>query len=127
MANAQMLRVQVLDGKTGKPVANEHVNLFRSGGFGDLAGNRGVAGFTTDANGIVTTSEIAPEVHALFVSVDWHRQCVRKNPVEFPLHEIFTKGVVSENACKPKLERTATPGTLILFVRNETFFEKMAH
>ena len=65
ITNAQTLRVQVLNGKSGKPLANEHVNLFRTGDFGDLAGNRGVAGFTTDANGIITTSEIASEVHAL--------------------------------------------------------------
>jgi hypothetical protein len=36
----QTLRVQILNGKTGKPVANEHVNLFRAGDFGDLAGDR---------------------------------------------------------------------------------------
>jgi hypothetical protein len=43
------------------------------------------------------------------------------------LQEIFATGVVSENACKPKIERSVTPGTLVLFVREETFFEKMAH
>jgi 5-hydroxyisourate hydrolase-like protein (transthyretin family) len=130
ITNAQTLRVQILNGKTGKPVANEHVNLFRSEGFGDLAGKRGVAGFTTDADGTVTTSEIAPEVHALFVSVDWHRQCSENekvNRISFSLQEIFVKGVVSENTCKPKVTRTALPGTLVLFVRDETFFEKMAH
>jgi hypothetical protein len=76
---------------------------------------------------MITTSEIASEVHAFFASVDWHRQCTKRNPVAFSLQEMFVKGVVSENACKPKVERTAIPGTLILFVRDETFFEKMAH
>jgi hypothetical protein len=126
-AKSETLRIQILNGKNGKPVANEHVNLFRTGGFGDLTGNRDVAGFTTDANGIMTTSKISPEVQAFFASVDWHRQCTKRNPVAFSLPEIFAKGVVSENSCKSKLERTAEPGTLILFVRDETFFEKMAH
>jgi hypothetical protein len=121
------LRILILNGKNGKPVANEHVNIFRAGDFGDLSGNRNVAGFNTDVNGIVTTSDIAPDVHAFYVSVDWHRQCTKKNPTTFSLQEVFTKGIVSENTCKPKLVRSASPGTLVLFVRDETFFEKMAH
>jgi hypothetical protein len=130
ISNAQMLRVQVLDGKTGKPVANEHVNLFRTGDFGDLAGDRNVRGFKTDADGVITTSDIAPNIHSFLVSVDWHRQCTedeKVNRISFSLQEIFVKGVVSENTCKPKVTRTVLPGTLVLFVRDETFFEKMAH
>ena len=129
-ATAETLRIQILNGKSGKPVANEHVNVFRTGDFGDLTGNRNVAGFTTDADGVFTTSDIRSDIHSFLVSVDWHRQCSKNdkvNNVAFSLHEVFTKGVVSENTYKPKLERTATPGTLILFVRDETFFEKMAH
>jgi hypothetical protein len=127
LANAQTLRIQVLYGKTGKPVANEHVNIFRGEGFGDLAENKGVRGFNTDADGVITTSDIAQDVHAFYVFVDWHRQCSRTIQVKFPLDQVFEKGVVSENTCKPKLQRTAEPGTLILFVRDETLFEKMAH
>jgi hypothetical protein len=126
MANAQPLKVQILNGKSGKPVANEHVNLFRNGDFADPSGNRNIPGFNTDANGIFTVSQIAPETDSFTVAVDWHRPCA-KDYAKFSLHEIFSKGIVSENACKPKLERTAIPGTLILFVRDETFFEKMAH
>jgi hypothetical protein len=130
MTSAQTLRVQILNGKNGKPVANEHVNLFRAGDFGDLAGDRDVRGFNTDADGGITTSDIAPEIHSFLVSVDWHRQCTENekvNHIAFSLPEIFAKGVVSENTCKPKIKRTAEPGTLILFVRDETLFEKMAH
>ncbi|MGD0444686.1 MAG: hypothetical protein ABSA39_12190 [Edaphobacter sp.] len=129
-ASAQTLRVQILNGKNGKPVANEHVNLFRSGDFGDLAGDRNVRGFKTDVDDVITTSDIAPDIHSFLVSVDWHRQCTeneKSNRIAFSLQEIFVKGVVSENTCKPKVKRTAEPGTLILFVRDETFFEKMAH
>ena len=125
-ANAQTLKVQILNGKSGKPVANEHVNVFRNGDFADPTGSRNIPGFNTDANGVFTISRIAPETHSFTVAVDWHRPC-GKNYAKFSLNEIFSKGIVSENVCKPKLERTATPGTLILFVRDETFFEKMAH
>jgi 5-hydroxyisourate hydrolase-like protein (transthyretin family) len=78
ITNAQTLRVQILNGKTGKPVANEHVNLFRYGEFGDLSGDRNVRGFTTDADGIITSSDFAPDTQSFYVSVDWHRQCTKK-------------------------------------------------
>jgi len=126
IANAQTLRVQILNGKNGKPVANEHVNLFRTGKFGDLAGNRDVGGFKTDADGVFTVSQIAPETDSFTVSVDWHRSCANSYAT-FSLREIFSKVVASENSCKPKLEQSAMPGTLVLFVSDETFFEKMAH
>ena len=130
IGDAQVLRVQILNGKNGKPVANEHVNLFRTGNFGDLAGDRNVRGFKTDADGVITTSDISPDIHSFLVSVDWHRQCnenEKVNRIAFSLPEILSKGVLSENSCKAKLRRSAEPGTLILFVRDETFFEKMAH
>jgi hypothetical protein len=130
MTSAQTLRVQILNGRNGKPVANEHVNLFRTGDFGDLAGDRNVRGFNTDADGAIATSDIAPDIHSFLVSVDWHRQCTENkklNPIAFSLQEIFAKGIVSKNTCKPKVKRTAEPGTLILFVRDETLSEKMAH
>jgi 5-hydroxyisourate hydrolase-like protein (transthyretin family) len=130
MTSAQTLRVQILNGKNGKPVANEHVNLFRTGDFGDLAGDRNVRGFKTDADGVIATSDISSDIHSFFVSVDWHRQCnenEKVNRTAFSLSEVFSKGIVSKNSCKAKVQRPAEPGTLILFVRDETFFEKMAH
>ena len=123
---AQTLRVQILNGKNGKPVANEHVNLFRNGDFADPAGNYNVPGFGTDAAGIFTVSQIAPDTRSFAVYVDWHKPCATKRTT-FSMQDIFSKGIVSENSCKAKVGRIAEPGTLILFVRNETFFEKMAH
>jgi hypothetical protein len=126
-AIAQTLRVQVLNGKTGKPVENEHVNLFRGeGSFADLSGNTDVAGFVTDARGIISTSKIDSTSRTVWVSVDWHRYCSGAKPV-FTLSQIFSAGIVSANACKPRIRAVAEPGTLIFFVRDETFFEKMAH
>jgi len=125
-AKSETLRVQILNGRTGKPVANEHVNLFRNGDFAAPSGDHNNPGFTTDADGVLAVSQIAPETHLFTVAVDWHRPCA-KNYLPFSVQEIVSKGVVSENNCKPKLERSAVPGTLILFVRDETFFEKMAH
>jgi hypothetical protein len=123
ITNAQMLRVQVLNGKTGKPVASEHINLFRPRESG---ANWHIGEFNTDANGVFTFSQVAAKTDSFTIAVDWHRPCA-KSYAEFSLHDIFSQGSVSENTCKPKLRRIAEPGTLILFVRDETFFEKMAH
>ena len=43
--NAQTLRVKIINGKTGKPVAKEHVNFFRNGDFADLMGKHDIRGF----------------------------------------------------------------------------------
>lgn len=126
VATAQTLRVQIIDGKTGKPVIHEHVNFFKNGNFADLAGRRDVHGFMTDDDGVITMSDIAVDTQTFGVSVDWHRAC-SKNYQWFSLQQIFSTGLVSENSCKSKIKRNAGPGTLIFFVRNETFFEKMAH
>jgi len=124
--HAQTLRVKIISGKTGKPVANEHVNFFRNGDFADLMGSHNIRGFTTDGNGVITVVEIAADTHTVGVSVDWHRAC-SKHYQWFSLHQIFFTGVASENSCKSRIRQEAAPGTLIFYVRPETFFEKMAH
>ena len=118
-----MLRVQVLNGKTGNPVANEHINLFRPG---ECGANWHIGEFNTDAIGVFTFSQASGKTDSFTIAVDWHRPCA-KSYAKFSLQDISSKGLVSENTCKPKLVRIAEPGTLILFVRDETFFEKMAH
>ena len=123
ITDAQMLRVQVLNGKTGNPIANEHINLFRPGESG---ANWHIGEFNTDANGVFTFSQVVAKTDSFTIAVDWHRPCA-KSYAKFSLQDIVSKGLVSENTCKPKLVRIAEPGTLILFVRDETFFEKMAH
>ncbi len=127
-ADAQPLRVQVLNGRDAQPVVREHVNIFRAGSSGDLSGDRNITGLTTDADGVITISDIALDTKFFYVFVDWHRQCTKaKNVVPFSLPNVLAKGVVSENTCKPAITRASAPGTLILFVRDESLFEKMAH
>jgi hypothetical protein len=82
-------------------VANKHVNLFRTGDFGDLAGNRNIDGFNTDASGFFTVSQIAPETHLFTVYVEWHKPCAKKLAT-FSLPEVFLKGIVSEKFVQNK-------------------------
>jgi hypothetical protein len=89
-------------------------------------GTRLIGEFHTEADGSITVSRIDPEARSLSVYVEWHHPCA-KNQATFSVMSVLSTGLVSENSCNPKLERTAEPGTLILFVRDETLFEKMAH
>jgi hypothetical protein len=119
--NAQALRIQILYGKTGKPISNNRVVLM---GESDSKGSSELGTFFTDADGVLTASQIDPQNRSVIVYTEWHQPCSKNR--NFSIANIVSKGVVSENSCK-KLDRTAPPGTLILFVRDETFFEKMAH
>jgi hypothetical protein len=122
-ASSQTLKIQVLDGKSGKPLANQRVLLMGQSGS---EGARRIGDFHTEADGNITVSRIDPEARSLSVYVEWHHPCA-KNQATFSVMSVLSTGLVSENSCNPKLERTADPGTLILFVRDQTFFEKMAH
>jgi hypothetical protein len=119
--SAQTLRIQILNGKTGKPISNNRVVLM---GESDSKGISELGTFFTDADGVLTASQTDPQTRSVIVYPEWHQPCSKNR--NFSVADIASKGVVSENSCK-KLERTASPGTLILFVRDETFFEKMAH
>src|ERR1019366_8152475 len=105
-ASAQTLRIQVLDGKTGKPVANEHINLFANGTLTDHRGNRDGWGYTTDQSGSFTFSDLTPEIKSFTIYVDWHRPCP-KRWLWFDPGNIRTAGVVSDNTCKPTFESKA--------------------
>jgi hypothetical protein len=122
-AVAQTVRVQILEGKSGKPVANQRVVLMSESESG---GASQIGDFHTQADGMFTVSLTDQKARSLKVYVEWHHPCA-KGPAMFSLQKITSVGIVSENSCKAKVGATATPGTLILFVRDETFFEKMAH
>jgi hypothetical protein len=123
---AQTLHVQIVDGLNGKPIANQHLLVF---GSEDeklaLVEHPRRTEFVTDAEGFVTFSQVASTVRAVVIFVDWHHPCSKTRT--FNLEQVFSEGVVSENSCKRSIKRVATPGTLVFFVRDETFLEKMAH
>jgi hypothetical protein len=128
ISSAQTLRIQIVNGKSGEALSNQHVVLMGAVDADDQSSLRRMEDFTTDKDGIGAVSKIAPEIKAIYVFVEWHHQCAKNVGVRFSLRDIFATGTVSENSCKPKLSRlTPLPGTLVLYVRDETFFEKMAH
>jgi hypothetical protein len=125
--DATTLRVQILNGKTGRPVTNAHLVLFRDAHLTAFNGAHENKGETTDGEGYAAIPNVDAAVGSVFIAVDMHRACSKTDKHEFPLAKVRVAGVVSENSCKPRISMYPQPGTLIFYVRDETFLEKMRH
>ena len=111
---AVTLRVLVLDGNNGKPVRGRGVKINSSGD--ELVTGR------TDTDGVFSVTRKFPEKISVFVI--GRPRCADKNTATVvKVEDIVTQGVVDSNSCNSKVQRSALPGTLILFVRHETVAE----
>jgi hypothetical protein len=121
-ADATALRVQILNGKTGRPITSQHLRLLRKDG--KAIDNKGE---TTDGEGYATIPNAAASLPEVFISVDLHVPCSKTGKHDFSLAKVRVSGVVSENVCRPRITMYPQAGTLIFYVRDETFIEKMRH
>ncbi len=119
----------MLNGRTGKPLSNEHVILKGQGTPGSADPNPGSADGKTDAAGWleIPTESLDPAGTVQLYVDGFHIQCAPLPAVSFPLPQIRSTGIVSQNNCKASITASPVPGTLILYVRDETLFEKLAH
>ncbi len=124
VADALKLRVQILDGKTGRPVENQHLLLQREDGR-PLGSDGASKAVTTDGEGYASVPNVDPSIPAVFILVESHRPCSKAQRHDFSLLKVRTSGVVSENSCRPRITLFPQAGTLIFFVRPETFFERL--
>jgi hypothetical protein len=125
--DATTLRVQILNGRTGRPVTNVHLGLFRDAHLHAFSGAHDDKGETTDGEGYASIPNVDVAVGSVFIAVDLHRPCSKTDKHEFSLAKVRVAGVVSENSCKPRITMYPQPGTLIFYVRDLTFLEKMRH
>ena len=126
-ADAAALRIQLLDGRTGRPVTNHHLVIARKDGR-PLEGNgAGKKGETTDGEGYAPIPNTDVALDHVVVNVDRHRPCSKTEKREFSLVKVRASGVVSENSCRSRITLFPQAGTLVFFVREETFIEKMRH
>ena len=121
-ADATALRVQILNGKTGRPVTNQHLRMFRKDGKA-IDGK----GETTDGEGYAAIPNVDVAIADIFIAVDAHLPCSKTGKHDFSLAKVRVSGVVSENVCRPRITMYPQAGTLIFYVRDETFIEKMRH
>lgn len=118
---AQLITIRVLNGKTGKPVKDETPVVL-------IGSVRDFVKPVTDSNGEIHVP-IGPEhlgTLMWFPNHYWdcrygHRQ--HSNPRTLYLRdEIISKGIVAENSCG-KAHAISVPGTIVIYVRNLTFWE----
>ncbi len=121
-SDATTLRVQILNGKTGRPVTSQHLRMFRKDGKA-IDGK----GETTDGEGYAAIPNVDVATVDIFIAVDAHLPCSKTGKHDFSLAKVRVSGVVSENVCRPRITMYPQAGTLIFYVREETFMEKMRH
>lgn len=112
------IHIQVLDGRNGKPIAKEHVQVWVNGRAGDAHD------VPTGADGIGTLD--APDSGVIVIASDLYVDCrpFRKGVPSptYGIHEIVSSGISAENACG-KAARRAQPGQLLFFVRPSHWWE----
>jgi hypothetical protein len=151
-AGAQEFRIKVLNGRNGKPITKECLNIW----VGTLAGphlvaatNRdGVvvlrvsddklvaeagcqgwpvqAAWPTGSEGILVTGDyyVACQEYAKVVPNAAKPKFMGKIPPLYPVKEILEPGISASNTCG-KFRAKPKPGELIFFVRPPGFWEKM--
>ncbi len=120
------LRIQILSGKNGRPVTSVHVTLLRKDGLA-LDGSRAIKWVATDDEGSISVPSPDPAVADVYISVALHRPCSKTGRHNFELARVRASGVVSENSCSPRIKLFPQAGTLVFFVRDETFLERLHH
>ena len=117
--SAETIRIRVLNGHNGKPVAHEKVSLY-------IRGEKGALDYITDINGTFTVN-LDPST-ALLPSTEWWITCRTVNPTAphlFSVDSIHNEGATDENNCG-KAKSEIIRGTLTIFARKASFFENMA-
>ena len=116
---AEIIRIRVLNGHNGKPIANEQVSLY-------IKGEKDALSYTTDMNGTFTL-DLDPSKEVL-PSTEWWITCRKINPTAphlFSVEAIHNDGATDENTCG-KAKSEVIRGTLTIFARKASFFENMA-
>jgi hypothetical protein len=125
-AQTAPLRVQILNGKTGRPLANQKIVVMGRDGVPSHAAHD-FGSKMTDGEGYAALPELDSPLTEVQVFVEWHQPCSKTGKHDFSLAKVRVSGVVSENVCRPRITMYPQAGTLIFYVREETFIEKMRH
>ena len=119
------ITVQVLDGRNGKPLADQHVLVFTGPSSDAVKTHAQHTGVTTDKDGMGTLTIYPAETQWLQVFADGRIPCFpNPNQASFSVSDIMSKGLVTPNNCSA-LVREPSPGHFIFFARPAHFMEKM--
>ncbi|HZP24740.1 MAG TPA: hypothetical protein VFB04_14930 [Terriglobales bacterium] len=119
------ITVHVLDGRTGKPMSDQHVLVFTGLSSDAVKTHAQHTSVTTDKDGVGMLTIYPAETQWLQVFADSRVLCYpNPNQSTFSVSDILSKGLVTSNDCSA-LVREPSPGHFIIFARPSRFMEKM--
>ena len=120
--------IDVVDGKSGNPIPNEHILVFQGATTEDVRAQKNPSKeLKTDANGAALLAVDDPSILRIQVWVDWHVLCQEKpNEQSYSVENIRKVGLSSPNNCG-SVVRENIPSHLIVFSRPAHFWEKMRY
>jgi hypothetical protein len=122
---SQEITLQVLDGRNGKPLANQRVLVFTGVSSSAVKTQAAHTDVTTDKDGIGLLTINPAETQWLQIFPDGRVLCYPDpNQTSFRVSEIISKGLVTSNNCS-RLVNEPSPGHFIIFARPAHFMEKM--
>lgn len=125
MAQDNKVTIQVLNGKNGKPIVNQHLLIFEGGSQEEARRHKSHIELRTDAEGKATFSP-EPTDNYIQVWVDWHILCQKKPNVNvYSMADIINSGLTTGNSCG-RIERPVIPKEFLIFARPAHFWEKMS-
>ncbi len=125
MEESLKITVQVFDGRSGKPLKDQHVLVFTGLSSNAVKSHAQHTGVTTDKDGVGMLMIYPSETQWLQVFTDGRVPCFPDpNQASFSVNEITSKGLVTPNNCSA-FTKEATPGHFVVFARPAGFMEKM--
>jgi len=119
------IKVQVLDGRNGKPLADQHILVFTGLSSTAVKTHAAHMDITTGKDGIGTLTIYPTETQWLQVFADRRVLCYPDpNQSSFSVSDIMSKGLATPNNCSA-LVREPKPDHFIIFARPAHFREKM--
>jgi hypothetical protein len=117
--------IQVLNGKNGQPIANEHLVVFTGASVEDVKEQKNHVEVRTDAKGEALLSVDTLATSHIQVWVDWHVPCQEvPNSKSYSVEDILKNGSSTSNNCGP-VKHPLSPNHFVVFARPAHFWEKM--
>ena len=115
----------LLDGKSGKPIGNEHLLIFYGTTTDDVHAEKSHRDLRTDVNGMAVLALEDSLISLLQVFPDGHVLCQEKpNTNSYSVEQIERTGLSAQNNCG-SVRRANTPYQFVIYARPATFLEKM--
>lgn len=120
--DASQMRLQLLNGKTGKPVVRLKVGLWAEDGIAGHKPTLIVKG-VSDGEGFVAFPELPRMPQRVVVIPEAFLPCSKTSVRSFSYAGIASTGIVSENSCRPRISMYPQAGTLVFFIRPQTWLD----